>query len=197
MRWRTEPNGLVLVDGDAITIDPVANKTTIDRVEGWIDLASQAAIRHDVPIEWLLAFILAESGGRADAVSPAGATGLMQVMPRFHDTTHVAMLEPAANVDKGASILARLRALGLDLPESASGYNAGLVASTQRPHPSESSPWGMREETPYIERVVRASNHWLGAPPPTPRAVRLVGVVPIALAVVVAGALWWWGGPQR
>ncbi len=42
---------------------------------------SEAAVRFGLPQAWIYAVIRQESGGRADAVSPKGAMGLLQLMP--------------------------------------------------------------------------------------------------------------------
>lgn len=42
----------------------------------------EAARRFDMPATWIRAVIRAESGGNVHALSPAGAMGLMQLMPR-------------------------------------------------------------------------------------------------------------------
>ena len=44
-------------------------------------LITEASRRFDLPEPWLRSVIHAESGGNAQAVSPKGAIGLMQVMP--------------------------------------------------------------------------------------------------------------------
>lgn len=44
-------------------------------------LVSEAAQRFDIPATWIRAVIQVESNGEADAVSPKGAMGLMQIMP--------------------------------------------------------------------------------------------------------------------
>jgi hypothetical protein len=45
------------------------------------DFVAEAAQRFGVPIRWINAVMMLESGGDARAVSPAGAMGLMQIMP--------------------------------------------------------------------------------------------------------------------
>lgn len=47
-------------------------------------LIAEASARFDVPEPWIRAVMRIESGGDADAVSPKGAMGLMQVMPRTY-----------------------------------------------------------------------------------------------------------------
>ena len=41
----------------------------------------EASVRFGLPVSWIEAVIAAESGGNADALSPKGAMGLMQLMP--------------------------------------------------------------------------------------------------------------------
>lgn len=57
-----------------------------DPKDPWRDLIAEAAERFDVPEQWIRAVMHRESGGRATVngrpiTSPAGAVGLMQVMP--------------------------------------------------------------------------------------------------------------------
>jgi soluble lytic murein transglycosylase-like protein len=196
--WTTQPSGLVLVDqGQGLKAPMFGAGRNSRRVARWTSIAQSASAAYDVPIEWILGVIWAESAGRPDAISPAGAVGLMQVMPKMHGTTKQAMLDPRENIHKGTGILAHLRSLTdeegrpFDLPRSASGYNAGLSVAGPKPlpHPSTSSPWGMREETPYILNVVSAQNHWRENPPEAPG-----GALPVALAFSVivgaAAAVW-------
>jgi len=95
----------------------------------------------------ILAVIQVESGFRADAESPAGARGLMQVMPfwkavlgRADDDLH----DPATNLRYGCTILAYyLRQEHGDLTRALARYN------------------GSRGRTDYPERVMRAwQRHW-------------------------------------
>src|SRR5688500_10458676 len=57
-----------------------------DPKDPWRDLIAEASGRFDIPEQWIRAVMHRESGGRATVkgkpiTSPAGATGLMQVMP--------------------------------------------------------------------------------------------------------------------
>jgi hypothetical protein len=58
----------------------------LDPKDPWRDLIAEASDRFDVPEQWIRAVMRRESGGRATVngkpiTSPAGAVGLMQVMP--------------------------------------------------------------------------------------------------------------------
>ncbi|CAN7664221.1 lytic transglycosylase domain-containing protein [Acidovorax sp.] len=95
-----------------------------------------AAVKHAVDYELLQALIATESGFDADAVSPKGAVGLMQVMPatatRFgvsadaKRSVEKKLADPAVNVPTGTRYLRHLLDLfpnRLDLALAA--YNAG------------------------------------------------------------------------
>ena len=90
-------------------------------------LAIEAARRHGLDPELVLAVIAVESAFRPDAVSPKGAQGLMQLMPAtarlldVHDP-----MDPAANLDGGARYLGSLVArYDGDLDRALAAYNAG------------------------------------------------------------------------
>ena len=109
--------GLGLVDGRAL-----------DRIRAaWATPIEAAARRHDLSPALLLAVIAVESGGRAGAVSPKGAQGLMQLVPATARRFGVAdAFEPAANIDGGAAYLDwLLGAFGGDVLLALAGYNAG------------------------------------------------------------------------
>jgi soluble lytic murein transglycosylase-like protein len=57
---------------------PVSAKTN-DGYAGWV---AEASRRFNIPIAWITAVMHVESGGNARSVSPKGAIGLMQIMPR-------------------------------------------------------------------------------------------------------------------
>ena len=84
-----------------------------------------ATARYGLPEGLLAAVAQRESGLRADAVSPAGARGLMQLMPGTARELGVDPMDPAQAVDGAARYLRRqLDAFGsLDLALAA--YNAG------------------------------------------------------------------------
>lgn len=93
----------------------------------WIDeLVSLASRKHDLPASLLVAVIAVESGFRADAVSPAGALGLMQLMPRTAADLGVTdPLDPRQNVEGGARYLAFLRRHFKSDELALAAYNAG------------------------------------------------------------------------
>ena len=90
------------------------------------DALHQAATVHGVDAALLRAVIGVESAWRADAVSPKGAIGLMQLMPdtaRRFGTTQPQ--DPAANLNAGAAYLRYLIDGHDNLGLALAAYNAG------------------------------------------------------------------------
>lgn len=96
----------------------------------------EAARRHSIDYELLQALIATESGFDAEAVSPKGALGLMQVMPATAERYGVAadkrasiekkLFDPRVNIATGARYLRDL--MGMfpgDLELALAAYNAG------------------------------------------------------------------------
>ena len=101
-----------------------------DPVNRWATEIAAAANRFDVQPQWIRVIMQAESGGIPSAISPAGAMGLMQIMP----DTWIALrqrygldadpYEPADNIMAGVAYMREL----LDrygTPDVLAAYNAG------------------------------------------------------------------------
>lgn len=86
-----------------------------------------AAMRYRLPEALLHAVIKVESNYNPNAVSPKGATGLMQLMPETGKRYGVTELtDPQSNIDGGAKYLRFLLDLfNQDLSLALAGYNAG------------------------------------------------------------------------
>jgi cell wall-associated NlpC family hydrolase len=90
------------------------------------DLFTSAAARHGVPSALLAAVAKAESHFNPNAVSPAGARGLMQIMPGTARELGVNPMDPAQAVEGAAKLLAKhLRAYDGSIPLALAAYNAG------------------------------------------------------------------------
>jgi len=98
-----------------------------DTVRQWGVSIESAARENDVAPELLLAVMVQESGGRADAVSSAGAQGLMQLMPATASELGIVdPLDPEQNIRGGARYLSRMRErFGNDMGLVLAAYNAG------------------------------------------------------------------------
>jgi soluble lytic murein transglycosylase-like protein len=102
------------------------DKTQV-RVERFRSIIEQAAQRHRLDAALLAAVVHVESGGNPQAVSPAGAQGLTQLIPataqRFgvHDP-----FDPAQSLDGAARYLRGLLGqFGGDVSKALAAYNAG------------------------------------------------------------------------
>lgn len=97
----------------------------------WLDVdleqELEALVReHNVPAELVRAMVAAESGGNPRAVSPAGAIGLMQLMPATAAALGVDPWQPRENLRGGVAYIAELiRAYDGDIRLALIAYNAG------------------------------------------------------------------------
>lgn len=99
---------------------------------------------------WLRAVILQESGGDAQAVSPRGAQGLMQILPATGRALGLRdPFDPAENIRAGARYLTGLLTQFGDIRLALAAYNAG---------PGRVSRYGgippFRETQTYVRRVL-------------------------------------------
>lgn len=94
------------------------------------DFVAEAAQRFGVPVPWINAVMMLESGGSVRAVSPAGAMGLMQIMPdtwadlRYRHGLGVDPFDPHDNVLAGAAYLREMHDR-YGSPGFLAAYNAG------------------------------------------------------------------------
>lgn len=100
----------------------------------YANLVADAARTHNVPPALLHAVIKAESGYNPKARSPAGAVGLMQLMPDTAREMGVEnRLDPEDNVQGGARYLKRmLNLFDNDITLAVAAYNAGPEAVLRR-----------------------------------------------------------------
>lgn len=116
------------------------------------DMIERAALRHNIDARLLHAVIQAESAYNPNAVSSAGAVGLMQLMPdtaRRYGVTD--RRDAEQNVDGGARYLKDLLALfNSNLTLAVAGYNAGEGAVMK--YNNTVPPY--RETRNYVQHVL-------------------------------------------
>jgi soluble lytic murein transglycosylase-like protein len=116
-------------------------------------LINAAALRHGLMPELLHAVIRAESAYQPNALSHAGACGLMQLMPATAARFRVRNIwDPAENIEGGATYLRFLMDLfDNDLRLALAGYNAGENAVKR--HGNQIPPY--RETQNYVRKVLQ------------------------------------------
>lgn len=118
-----------------------------EQIEKWIDWAAEKVGLKTI---WLRAVALIESGGNHNTISPAGALGVMQLMPETAKALGVNPYNVKENI-LGAAIYLRqqLDQFG-SLPLALAAYNAGPEAVRKyRGIPP------FRETVTYVARVMR------------------------------------------
>ena len=135
---------------DIAFADPPAgrplSKSATD-IDPYADHIADAARRFGLPASWIRAVMRAESGGDSRAVSPAGATGLMQIMPATWAALRAQYglgddpFDPRDNILAGAAYLRELHDR-FGAPGFLAAYNAGPSRyadhlATGRPLPAE------------------------------------------------------------
>jgi soluble lytic murein transglycosylase-like protein len=99
-----------------------------------VDAIADASRRYDVPPETILAVIRIESAFNTDAVSEAGAVGLMQVLPSTAEEmarelrmpfSEGMLRDPSSNITLGTYYLTKMLGRFDDLSLALAAYNAG------------------------------------------------------------------------
>jgi soluble lytic murein transglycosylase-like protein len=107
----------------ALILRPGLNHALARRIAAAVETESQAAGQDP---NLVLAIIAVESDFNPRAVSPAGAVGLMQVMPLWKPVFGPADLrEPEASIHAGVQILGQYQELYGDLALAVTAYNRG------------------------------------------------------------------------
>jgi soluble lytic murein transglycosylase len=135
-----------------------------------LNIIQKNALKHGLNPAWILAIIRQESAFKADARSPAGALGMMQLMPRTakeiaHHIKHPlphhnALLHPESNIALGSAYLKKLKTRFQHPVLATAAYNAGPYRVSQwlpsKPLPVdiwiETIPFG--ETRDYVVQVM-------------------------------------------
>ncbi len=133
---------------------PTAEPRSVPEVTPVPELIRVAAEMNGLPEAFVRSVAQAESGLRADAVSPKGALGVMQLMPGTAAALGVDPHNPAENIEGGARLLRSLLLQYRDHPDQVrralAAYNAGAGAVQKY---NGIPPY--RETQLYVERVLR------------------------------------------
>lgn len=132
------------------------------------ELVTEAAQRHGLPPEIVHALAATESAYQANAVSPKGALGVMQLMPATAQALNADPRNVEQNIDAGTRLLKELLLKYSNDPNpvrrALAAYNAG---------PGAVSRYGgvppYRETQAYVEKVIE--RYWKqvnAARPPSP-----------------------------
>jgi hypothetical protein len=128
--------------------------TTVTQPPSADQLITDAARRQGLPPDFVKSVVAVESGFRADAVSPKGAIGLMQLMPATARQYGADPADPRQNVEAGTKylrdLLLKYRRDDHQVIRALAAYNAGPGA-VERYHGVP--PY--RETLNYIARVLR------------------------------------------
>ena len=145
--------GLALEEVRSPVRRPAVESTWIARHQPGHRMVTAAALKNNLDPALVMAVIQVESGFRPDAVSSAGAVGLMQVMPSTAEELGLPdVADPAVNLEAGCRYLASLLEMfGGDVELALAAYNAG---------PGAVRRWGTippyRETQNYVIKVAAA-----------------------------------------
>lgn len=157
----TARRSVVLQPGDARLTDAIrqTSASVAARVMALSPIIDEAAHVADVDSALLMAVIDVESGGNPQAVSPKGATGLMQLMPGTGERHGASNLfDPRQNIAAGARYLSELKRQFGELPLALAAYNAGEGAVQK--YGGQIPPYA--ETMSYVPKVI-ARYRWYRA----------------------------------
>lgn len=201
VRWRSYPSGLIEVEGQGFPAVSPADGAFVHLEQTWNNwkgLFRSAAAEQNLPVSWLVGIATTETGNwsgkpseQATIVSPAGAVGVMQIMPAYQPETAAELAIPTVNIAVGARLLRKIAngSTGLELPYASAIYNAGHISC------NTSNQWGLFSEGDYPTRAVKYNNGailYLDANSPSWLGYALGGVAVAGLGL----GLWWFAEHQ-
>jgi cell wall-associated NlpC family hydrolase len=117
--------------GSAGGVGSAQSDTALSAVSQYTSAFAQNTARYQLPTGLLAAVAETESGGNATAVSPAGAQGLMQLMPSTAAGLGVNPWDPSQAVQGAAQLLSGYLQKYGSVPLALAAYNAGPGAVDQ------------------------------------------------------------------
>jgi soluble lytic murein transglycosylase-like protein len=144
-----------LRSGNVRSAEPDSEYAARTTPEDLAPLIEEAAGKTGLPAELISAVMATESGYRPDAVSPTGALGLMQLMPRTARALGVDdPSDPRQNVLGGAAYLRQQLDHFGSIEQALAAYNAGPRAVEQY---GGVPPFSETQE--YVRRVIQRLRH--------------------------------------
>lgn len=170
VRWRILDNGMIEVEGQGtptVAEGTSAYQYLVQTWKNWGGEFQAAASKYELPVAWILAVATMETGylsadpaKQANALSPVGAIGVMQVMPfnavPFGLSSANDLYDPASNIDVGTHILAndnKTSSAG-GLPGIAAMYNSGKLCTTD----ASRNQFMLLEDSNYSQHVIEWNN---------------------------------------
>ncbi len=140
-QWRELEDRSIEVQGIGVPVytpGHARHDIVVGTWNNWGCELAAAAERYSLPPSWLIGIASVETGwlwenaaDQAEAVSHAGARGIMQVMPstaRLLDYDPDTMFDPTTNIDAAAKLIRRLwDRIPSGLPAISGAYNSGKV----------------------------------------------------------------------
>lgn len=202
-QWELLPSGEIAIQGEGVVALAPSSQAAALMMQNWRNwgpLLRAAASKYGVSVTWLLAIATMETGPWSDnpsrqagMVSPAGAIGIMQVMPSTGSMLGVSpasLTDPAVNIDTGAKLVAQLAAKNPSgLPAISAAYNSGKVCGCAK---SGCNEWNLYADANYPRRVIEWNNTaiqaGLGSSFGGPNAIPFFGAaLGASLALVLVG----------
>jgi len=157
--WSADPDASVPVFQPVMpaqsTLSPTSRvKGSVETVSAYDDLIEKACAKYGVDSALVKAVVRAESGFSARATSPAGACGLMQLMPSTAAQLGVSdPFDPGQNIDAGVRYLKQQLDRFDDEKLALAAYNAG-PGSVAKHHGIPP----FRETHSYVDKVIGYRN---------------------------------------
>ncbi len=172
-RWRTASDGTIEVEGVGTPLLSPSDAKFTNLARTWASFGGElgaAADKSGLPRSWALAFATVETGflsanpsAQAAAVSPAGAVGVMQLMPQyFTKYSRDELLDPAVNIPVGVAFIKTLCESAscpwrCELPYLGSVYNAGSGSNCIQCSPGKNA-FNLTEDSDYSMQLVLYNN---------------------------------------
>lgn len=130
------------------------SKALPKNIEQYRSIIEEASALHGVPANLIAAMMWQESRGKKGAVSPVGAMGLMQIMPKTAEELGIPVSEltdPRRSIFGGAEYMKlKLKDTKGDIPLALASYNAGFGAVKK--YGMQIPPY--RETQDYVKQIM-------------------------------------------